>query len=546
MVLAIGCGGPPPPPPSPVVIAHPIAAPAPASCDPGVPAAACTAYLATAKTGALARCDHPTGAWRYALVAPLYTPVDDISADQLRAMWRGEARVHLAASADTTAALAPALGTARIEPLPDRRAVRWAIVPADELSPAWKIVTVGGAHPLRDDSGVLSVGLCGGPITNVDPKEITTLAMTGVTAMARFTAKLMDRKGTTYPARDIASWFEHTDYVHISNEVSFVPDCEPSADRGQPFCSREQYIELMAKVHANLVELDGSHLDDFGSKWLTHTIEMYEQRGWHFFGGGRDQVEASRPLLLDDKAGTKLAFLGCNMPHSTSHTIRNRPDVAYCDLARLEYQIADLRHQGYTPIVSIQHEEVYTHAPPDIVVHDFRRLAAAGAAVVFGSQAHFAHPFEVVDGAFVHYGAGNLFFDQSWKGARDATNDRFYFHHGKLLAVDHLFTRLEEAGRPRPMTGEERALFLKTLDDERAKLPPANPWSVPHEMKMDAIPDDFLIAKQPIALSIRLAGGGATATLRRAVPIRKKLLVPAIVAFVAKKYGVEPAQVSVR
>jgi hypothetical protein len=165
---------------------------------------------------------------------------------------------------------------------------------------------------------------------------------------------------------------------------------------------------------------------------------------------------------------------------------------------------------------------------------------------VFGSQAHFAHPFEVVDGAFVHYGAGNLFFDQSWKGARDATNDRFYFHRGKLLAVDHLFTRLEEAGRPRPMRDDERAVFLKTLDDERAKLPPANPWSAPREARMDWIPDDFLIAKQPVALAIRIAGGAATATLRRAVPIQKKALHRAIVAFVAKKYGVEPARVSVR
>ncbi|HET9993567.1 MAG TPA: CapA family protein, partial [Kofleriaceae bacterium] len=428
---------------------------------------------------------------------------------------------------------------------PDVRPGHWAIVPADELAPAWKIVTVGGAHPLQGDGGALAIGLCGGAhVANVEPADVTTLAMTGVTAMARFTAKLMDRKGTTYPARDIASWFEHTDYVHISNEVSFVPTCEPSADRGQPFCSRESYIELMEKVHANLVELDGSHLDDFGSRFFAHTIDMYEQRGWHFFGGGRDQVEAAKPLVLADKAGTKLAFIGCNMPHSTGHWISNRPDVGYCDLARIEYDIADLRNRGYTPIVSIQHEEVYTHAPPDVVVHDFRRLAAAGAAVVFGSQAHVAHPFEVVDGAFVHYGAGNLFFDQTWNGARDATNDRFYFWKGRLLAVDHLFTRLEEAGRPRPMTAAERAVFLKTLDDERAKLAPANAWKAPHTASTAAIPDDFLVGKQPIAISVVVAGDTARVALRRGVPIKRAPLVAAIASFVTAKYGV--AHVSVR
>jgi poly-gamma-glutamate capsule biosynthesis protein CapA/YwtB (metallophosphatase superfamily) len=556
VVLAIGCGGRAQPS-APVVLAPPpilhtqlapsaVEPPPAPTCDAGVPAVACTAFRTTAKTGALSTCTAGPGAWRYALVAPMYSPIDDISEARLGAMWRGQDRVTLAASADTIAALA-ALGEGHVTAITGRPAIRdrrWAIVPADELQPAWKIVTVAGKHPLRDDGGALVVGLCK-PITNLDPAEVTTLAMTGVTAMARFTAKLMDRKGTTYPARDVASWFERTDYVHISNEVSFVPTCEISDERSQPFCSRESYIELMDAVHANLVELDGSHLTDWGSRWLTHTIEMYEQRGWHFFGGGRDQNEASRPVLLDDKAGTKLAFVGCNMPHSTGHWIQNRPDVGYCDMARLEWQIADLRHRGYTPIISIQHEEVYTHRPPDVVVADFRRLAAAGAAVVFGSQAHYAHPFEVVDGAFVHYGAGNFFFDQSWKGAQDATNDRFYFFHGRLLAVDHLFTRLEEAGRPRPMRDGERAMFLKTLDDELEKLPHADPWKAPREVASTAIPDSFIVGKQPVLIAVTL-GDTVGVSLRHAAPLERKALVAAVTAFVAAKYAVAPARVRMR
>jgi poly-gamma-glutamate capsule biosynthesis protein CapA/YwtB (metallophosphatase superfamily) len=536
------------------------------SCAPDVPRAACEAFRAEAKTGVLSLCAAaPTnaaaamvnglvriGEWRYALVAPMYSPIDDVSATAFGSMWRGEARVALSASPETIAVLSTTLGSAHVDPIETRPAVRarhWALVPADELMPAWKIVTVGGGHPLRESPSVLDVGLCATTtakhLTNLDPADVTTFAMTGVTAMARYTAKLMDRKGTTYPTRDIASWFEHTDYVHISNEVSFVPDCTISDERSQPFCSRESYIELMEAMHTNIVELDGSHLIDWGSRWLTHTIEMYEQRGWHFFGGGRNQTEAARPLLLDDKAGTKLALVGCNMPHSTGHWIQNRPDVGYCDMARLKWQIADLRHRGYTPIVSIQHEEVYTHRPPDVVVHDFRELAAAGAAIVFGSQAHYAHPFEVVDGAFVHYGAGNLFFDQSWKGAQDATNDRFYFVRGRLLAVDHLFTRLEEAGRPRPMHDDERAGFLKLLDDELDKLPHADPWKAPREVTSAAIPDSFIIGKQPVLIAVTL-GDSVRVTLRHAVPLERKHVVAAITDFVATKYAVDPKRVNVR
>jgi poly-gamma-glutamate synthesis protein (capsule biosynthesis protein) len=577
VAIALGCRGTQPAPVPPPTIAQPrphtaaaAVAPKPAAsaatCEHGVPAAACTAFRAQATSGTLSVCaaDAPArvGEWRYALVAPINSPIEDITPD---------AFTTVLATATTSADTQAVLGArgATYDMRPQVTAARWAIVPADELAPQWKVVTVGGHHPLGDAGGPLTIALCAtakAHVANIDPGELTTVAMTGVTAMARYTAALMDRKGTTYPARDVATWFEHTDFVHVSNEVSFVPTCDPKPDtRQQPFCSRESYIELLEAIHANIIELDGSHLSDFGWKWLTHTIEMYEARHWQFFGGGRTQLEATRPLLVEH-AGTKLAFIGCNMPHSTSHTIRNGPNVGYCDLARLDWQVRDLRARGYAPIVSIQHEEVYTHRPPDVVVRDFRHLAAAGAAVVFGSQAHWAHPFEVVDGAYVHYGAGNFFFDQAWKGAQDATADRLYFVRGKLLTVGHLFTRLEETGRPRPMHDRERAGFLRELDAELVKLPKADPWRTPTRVAPPpAIPDSFLIGNEAIQLAVALPasaphacvidlhraskppGDAIAVTLRRTPKAASgPALGNAIADFIATKYAIARDRVTVR
>jgi poly-gamma-glutamate synthesis protein (capsule biosynthesis protein) len=552
LLVLVDCrGATQPAPVPPVAVAQPQPAPAkPAvTCARGVPAAACAAFRARATAGELTACARDAhdrvGEWRYALVAPINSPIEDVTADAFAATLAGGT---LAMTADTQATLGAraAITDAR----PQVSATRWAIVPADELVPQWKVVTIAGHHPLGDGGGPLTIGLCApgtAHVANIEAADITTVAMTGVTAMARYEAALMDRKGTTYPARDVASWFDHTDYVHVSNEVSFVPTCDPKPDtRQQPFCSRESYIELLEAIHANIIELDGSHLSDFGWKWLTHTIEMYEARHWQFFGGGRDQLEATRPLLVEH-AGTKLAFVGCNMPHSTSHTIRNGPNVGYCDLARLDWQVRDLRARGYAPIISIQHEEVYTHRPPDVIVRDFRRLAAAGAAVVFGSQAHWAHPFEVVDGAYVHYGAGNFFFDQAWKGAQDATADRFYFVRGKLLTVGHLFTRLEETGRPRPMHDRERAGFLRELDAELAKLPRADPWRAPQQVApAAAIPDSFLVGNEAIRLTVALAADHAQVHLRAPPKLHGAALETAICDFMAAKYKLGRDRVTIR
>src|SRR5207302_4245837 len=135
--------------------------------------------------------------------------------------------------------------------------------------------------------------------------------------------------------------------------------------------------------------------------------------------------------------------------------------------------------RGFVPIVSIQHEEVYSHDPPASLVRDLRKMAEAGAAVAFGSQAHWAHPWEMHRGAYVHYGPGNFFFDQDWAHARDAAHDRLYVYANRVLAVDHVFTRIEEHGRPRPMTATERARFVGVLAKAKQKLPRADAWTPP-------------------------------------------------------------------
>jgi poly-gamma-glutamate capsule biosynthesis protein CapA/YwtB (metallophosphatase superfamily) len=493
------------------------------------------------------------GELRYALVAPLYTPTESITAQELAAMRAGTSKRTLAISDDGTDL--------------ELTATRWALVPADALTPAWQVVRIDGKHPLTDDTALVQP-MCSRsrvPVRNIDRDALTTVTMTGVTAMTRFTALLMDKKGVTYPARDVAPWLAQSDFVHVSNEVSFVSTCEPKGENTEPFCSRDSYIELLAALHVNIVEVTGDHLADFGTRWLTRTLDMYDARGWKTFGGGRNQVEAAEPLLVEHH-GNKLAFIGCNMPRSRKETIRNGPENAFCDAKRVDWQVADLRSRGYLPIVSLQHDEVRGHDPPTQLVRDFRRLAERGAAVVFGSQAHVAHPFEVHAGAYLHYGAGNFIFDQPWDSTRDGTVDRFYFHRGRLLTVERLFTRIEEQGRPRPMTDHERSTFLHTLSESLATLPPAKPALAPAVALERHTPDSFLVGNEPVWLRIakpavdkapyplvidlsargRAADDAFTVTLRKWPPLGRKRLVRAITEFMAAKYPIDRQRITIR
>ena len=63
-------------------------------------------------------------------------------------------------TADTRAAIAPLLGDGdHVEIVDAPDPARWAIVPIDQLSPAWKIVTIDGHHPLRERPAARRDGL---------------------------------------------------------------------------------------------------------------------------------------------------------------------------------------------------------------------------------------------------------------------------------------------------------------------------------------------------------------------------------------------------
>jgi poly-gamma-glutamate synthesis protein (capsule biosynthesis protein) len=127
-------------------------------------------------------------------------------------------------------------------------------------------------------------------------------------------------------------------------------------------------------------------------------------------------------------------------------------------------QIAYYRSQGYLPISTYQYHEFDSpEARPQQMI-DFRRMADAGAVIVSGSQAHVPQVMEFYNGAFIHYGLGNLFFDQMVKKGPHLTEnefiDRHVFYDGRYLGVELITAWLTDYARPRYMTTAERNKFL--------------------------------------------------------------------------------------
>jgi hypothetical protein len=496
---------PTPEPPTPT----PSPTPAPYSIwiDPQLPEAILDSVVLPAEIAAVPEPDsatlrleisseNPVGTWTFALVAPFPTVQDEITAPALRQFWRGEAQGFfgdepLLLAAATLEVLSawwgePAAGSVKVvEPddlLPtawDRRPA-WAIVPFEELNPRWKVLAVDEVSPIHKEfdpqSYALSVSISllgDSPIqpifsaTNRDPNKLTTVAMTGVTALVRATAYTMERYGINYPAQDIGAWLREADITHISNEVPFAENCPyPNpVQEGMKFCSDPRYIKLLEHVGTDVVELTGDHFADWGPQAMLYTLEKYDERGWPYYGGGKN-LEAGRQAVTLTHNGNQLAFIGCNAKGGGyAQASTNNPGAVACNFNWMQTEIERLHTEGYLPIATFQHFEYYTYAAQPNQVRDARKLAEAGAVIVSGSQAHHPQAFGFDEEALIHHGLGNLFFDQLdvSSGARQGFIDRHVFYNGRHVSTELLTIWFVDYARARPMSTGEREQLLKAV-----------------------------------------------------------------------------------
>ena len=437
--------------------------------------------------------------WIYALVAPFPTATDDVSFAEIQSAWAGGragpldstgatplAGIPLRMSESTARALTsvwgePAAGSVVIEAEDElldsawKSRPSWAIIPFEDIQPKWKVLSVDGQSPIRKDFdaekyplNVSFAGISGLPSTNRDAAKLTTVVMTGVTALVRLTAVTMNVKGVLYPGEEVRDVLAQADIAHVSNEIPFYggcPDPDPE-DRKLVFCSPPRYIDLLTDIGTDVVELTGNHFADFGTKAMLETLDLYRANGLPYYGGGENLLDARKPLLIE-KNGTKFAFIGCNYPDRGKFPTANetRPGAAPCDFDFLAAKIGELNSQGYMVIATFQYTESDKQVPLEPQLTDFRRVADAGAIIVSGSQAHMPQTMEFYKDGFIHYGLGNLFFDQMGGEGTSSLKrreflDRHVFYDGRYLGAELLTYMLEDFSRPRAMTAGERVKFL--------------------------------------------------------------------------------------
>lgn len=438
----------------------------------------------------------------FAAAVPFPTVSDEIYFEGIRQSWLGLCPGNgcqpLFIGEKSEAALTELFGAARNETnvrvMPDQDLLKttWnassavALVPFDELDPRWKVLALvtndsavihpfdfnfdSEAYPLRltytakdTRKGEFAAGRK--LTTNRDPSRLTSVTLTGTTALSRRLAYQLETIGIEAIIEDIAETVRATDFLHISNEASFYAGCPAGVplNHSPEFCASPAYFRILTTLGVDIVELTGNHILDHGADAFTDAYGLFQRADMKTYGGGLNLTDASTPLHIEHN-GNRLVFLGCNPvgPESVWAT-DDSPGAAPCDKDALMAQVRELRDGGELPIVTFQHVEYDFYDVPMIQSASFYKLAEAGAVIVSGSQAHIPQGFAFINDAFIHFGLGNFLFDQTSAVERDSFLDRHIFYDGRYLGVVLETIRRGDDMRISRLRGGERSEFLKTI-----------------------------------------------------------------------------------
>ncbi len=339
----------------------------------------------------------------------------------------------------------------------------YTLLPITDLTPRLRPLNIAGLHPLDVDLSDYPFVFAG---EGFNPADSTRMLFSGVTALARRTREVIAVNGVEWAASGIRDLVLRPDFFHISNEVSFAPRC-PQSD--EPvlggLCAMDEHFELLTLLDVDIVELSGNHNNDYGFNAYLRTLELYESAGMMTVAGGRDLDSARQPLIIQHN-GASIALLSCNWNGPDFALVTDtQPGAAYCVLDWLREAIPALKAAHDVVIVTLQYAEYDRYQPIERQVGHFRLMAELGADVVLGTQAHWPQTFEFYtapDGreAFIHYGLGNLFFDQTGGAYTQFFMDEFLIHDGQLLGVSLHPGLIEDLARPRWMTPDEANDFL--------------------------------------------------------------------------------------
>jgi len=198
----------------------------------------------------------------------------------------------------------------------------------------------------------------------------------------------------------------------IGNLECAVAEDGHREDKPYTFLADDSALPLL-RQHFSAVSLANNHALDWGRRGFVKGLKLLEDAKVPYFGGGRTERDARRPLLLKAQ-GKLVALLGYNdfpplrfaAGPSSAGTAWLRENQVVADV-----QAARSTHHADIVLVYLHWGTEFDEKPDDNQVRLGHRFIDAGATAVLGSHPHVTQTVEWYQNRPIVYSLGNFLFD---------------------------------------------------------------------------------------------------------------------------------------
>ena len=228
---------------------------------------------------------------------------------------------------------------------------------------------------------------------------------------------------------EVKPFITGADFAIVNLEAPVIKDKPSPIKKSGPCLGvAPSTIEVLNAAGFGIFTLANNHFFDQGQKGVESTISKSKELGISTVGGGKNHIEARKPLLLE-KDGKRIAIINA-CEHEFSIADNEHGGSNPLDLIYMQEDIAAVRNKvDYVVLILHGGVEQY-HYPTPRMKCWYRHFVDLGADAVINHHQHCINGYEVYKGKPIFYGLGNFYFP--WGGKRPSSWEYGYCVNLKL------------------------------------------------------------------------------------------------------------------
>lgn len=204
-------------------------------------------------------------------------------------------------------------------------AVGWCVVA--KFSGVQGAEASGETQAVQAGASAASAQIDGQPADYEDPRAEVVIAGDLCFAEDGFVLDHFDEVGELDKciSPEILDVTNGADVFFLNHEYAISDRGEPLAGKYYTFRADPERMDLLKQMGTDLVSLANNHVYDYGADAMLDTVELLQQAGIAYVGGGRNIEEARRPVFFDIN-GIRVGFVAASNAEKMRYTPQAEDD----------------------------------------------------------------------------------------------------------------------------------------------------------------------------------------------------------------------------